>query len=63
MRDPSKHIVCVICDRTYNDDLEPENNQQVDNTKETEDEPTEYKDEPTDDEDRIEVKKKSHYIL
>ncbi|KAI7855716.1 hypothetical protein BDC45DRAFT_481069 [Circinella umbellata] len=54
MRDSSKQIVCVVCDRTYNDDLEPVNIQQMDNAKETEDEPTEYKDEPTDDEDRIE---------
>ncbi|KAI9268879.1 hypothetical protein BDA99DRAFT_502890 [Phascolomyces articulosus] len=48
MRDPSKRMVCVICDRTYNEDLEQES-QRLDNTKETEDEPTEYKDEPTDD--------------
>ncbi|KAI8143146.1 hypothetical protein BJV82DRAFT_102428 [Fennellomyces sp. T-0311] len=46
MRDPARHMVCVICERTYNDDLEEENL-----AKETEDEPTEYKGEPTDDDD------------
>ena len=53
MRDPAKHLVCVICKRTYNDELEEEH---MDGTKETEDEPTEYKDEPTDDDDRPEVR-------
>ncbi|KAI9494446.1 hypothetical protein BDB00DRAFT_303818 [Zychaea mexicana] len=54
MRDPSKHMVCVICNRSFNEDLEQES-QRLDNTKETEDEPTEYKDEPTDDDDRPET--------